>query len=101
MYLCRVVLRDSCGAQITPQLVRNLTGVETANTKKIQKFLQILKMRKFRREELDRHEFSPLSHANVINLKYIFVIFVGVRDHISVKMQHLMGTLSIPWMASE
>jgi hypothetical protein len=57
VYLCRVVLRDSCGAQITPQLVRRLMGVETENTKKIQKFLQMLKMRKFRREELDIHEF--------------------------------------------
>jgi hypothetical protein len=72
-------------------------GVETENTKKIQKFLQMLKMRKFRREELDRHEFFSLSHADVINLKYFFfVIFIGVRNHVSVKMQHLMGTLSIP-----
>ena len=45
--------------------------------------------------------FFSLSQANAINLKYIFVIFVGVGDHICVKMQHLMGTLSIPWMASE
>lgn len=90
-----MVLRDSCGSQSTPQLVLKLTGVETANTKKIQKFPQILKMRKFRREELDRHEIFSLSQAAVINLKYFFVIFVGVCNHISVKMHHLMGTLSV------
>jgi hypothetical protein len=63
MYLCRVVLPDTCGAQITPKLIRKLAGAETANAKKIQTFLQMLKTRKFRREELDRHVFFSFSHA--------------------------------------
>ena len=39
--------------------------------------------------------FISLLHAAAINLKYFFVIFVGVCNHISVKMQHLMATLSV------
>ena len=69
VYLSRVLLRDSWGGANYTSTCPKIMGVETEITKEIQKFLQMLK---FRREELDRHEFFSLSHADSINLKYFF-----------------------------